>query len=129
MAVPTNAVHDSFSFISIQPSNVTLSWIKEIEPYIREAPEWFYKPTMGELAIIIRCQELCGIATQAQVSFHEIFDIHEIQQVDFLEHVAHQYVDPSPFTLDENVLEFSLKPHECKNFMIIVKIPLEDQDL
>ncbi len=124
--VPTNAVHESISFFQIDQSNVLITTIKEIEEFMRDAPDWFYNPGMAELAFIIRCVEYNGKQTNCEISVSRKLNIKKVLEVDLLERIKNNGIINSDVEYNEGKLKFSIKPYEIKSILVIGRIPLEE---
>ena len=124
--VPTNAVHESISFFQIDKPNVLITTIKEIEEFIRDAPDWFYNPGMAELAFIIRCVEYDGKSTNCEISFSQKLNIKKVIEVDLLERIKNNGISDSDVEYSERKIKFSINPHEIKSILVIGRIPLEE---
>ena len=124
--VPTNAVHESISFFQIDQSNVLITSIKEIEEYLRDAPDWFYNPGMAELAFIIRCVEYDGKHTNCEISVSQKINIKKVLEVDLLERIKNNGIVDSDLEYSEKKIKFSINPYEIKSILVIGRIPLEE---
>ncbi|MHA1619830.1 MAG: hypothetical protein ACTSVZ_11160, partial [Promethearchaeota archaeon] len=127
LVVPTNANHGHESLIQISPDHVEVLAIKEIEEYMREAPDWFYKPSMAELPFVIRCRELLGQKTTVEIILHPRFEIKKVMEVDTFEHISQPNIVPEPLEHQSNKVTFPLKAHQMKTIMFIAKVPLEEE--
>jgi alpha-mannosidase len=123
---PTNAVHESISFFQIDQSNVLITTIKEIEQYLRDAPDWFYNPGMAELVFIIRCVEYDGKLTNCEISVSQKLNIKKVQEVDLLERIKNNGIVDSDLEYSEKTIKFSINPYEIKSILVIGRIPLEE---
>ena len=124
--VPTNAVHESISFFQIDQSNVFITSIKEIEEFMRDAPDWFYNPGMAELAFIIRCVEYDGKQTNCEISVNQKLTIKKVIEVDLLERIKNNGITTSDVEFTEGKIKFSINPYEIKSILVIGRIPLEE---
>ncbi len=124
--VPTNAVYESISFFQIDQSNVLITTIKEIEEFLRDAPDWFYNPSMAELAFIIRCVEYDGKQTNCEISVSQKLNIKKVLEVDLLERIKNNNISNSDVEFSEEKIKFSIKPFEIKSILVIGRIPLEE---
>ncbi|MHA1777057.1 MAG: glycoside hydrolase family 38 C-terminal domain-containing protein [Promethearchaeota archaeon] len=128
IAVPTNAVHSSVSFLEVSPESVEITCLKEIEPYMPEAPDWFYRSNMNELAFIIRCINLEDKAqvTHVNLKLHESFAITKVEEVDPIEKIVNQNIDPEPIHIKERNIQFELRPFQLKTILIVCRLLLEE---
>jgi len=94
---------------------------------MREAPNWFYKPSMAELAFILRCVEFEGIECRCSILLHPMVAIKEAREVDMLERVAQQSITPGELKMEKNQLSFFMQPYEIKSIMVITRVPLEEE--
>jgi alpha-mannosidase len=125
IALRSDYEHPSLSFMSISPSNVLLTQIKEIEAYMRDAPDWFYNPGMGEIGVILRCVEFLGQETLCQISINPKLNIKSVQEVDLLERVRNFDINPTDVIIDANTLKFTIRSYEIKSLLVVLRIPLE----
>ncbi len=123
---PTNAVHESISFFQIDKTNVLITAIKEIEEYMRDAPDWFYNPGMAELAFIIRCVEYDGKQTNCEITVSQKLNIKKVIEVDLLERIENNGIIDSYVEYSEKKLQFSINPYEIKSILVVGRIPLEE---
>ncbi|MCF2140623.1 MAG: hypothetical protein K9W44_11270 [Candidatus Lokiarchaeota archaeon] len=131
IAVPTNAVHPSFSLIDVFPKTVEIMSVKEMEPYMREAPEWFYRPSMSELPFIIRCVNLdkSKPITKAKIILHKNIVIKEVTEIDPIEKIVNQNIQPGEIRIVGQKLHFQLKPMQIKTILVVCKLPLENDEV
>ena len=125
--VPTNAVYESISFFQIDQPNVFITTIKEIEEFMRDAPDWFYNPGMSELAFIIRCVEFSGIQTNCEISVSQKLNIKKILEVDLLERIKDNGIVNLDVEFSEGKIKFTINPYEIKSILVIGRIPLEEE--
>ncbi|UYP43776.1 hypothetical protein NEF87_000061 [Candidatus Lokiarchaeum ossiferum] len=125
---PTNASHDKISFFKLNQPNVIITTVKEIEEFMRAAPDWFYNPSMYEIAVIVRCVEFRGIQTSCTLSLPEFVNITKVFEVDLLERIQNNGINNSKMMVDENSIQFPMKPHEIKSLMVIIRVPFEEED-
>jgi alpha-mannosidase len=126
LTVPTGLDHKPISFISLDSPNVLIHTVKEIESYMRDAPDWFYNPGMADLAFIVRCVEYEGTETKCKINFNDNLTLKKAIEVDMLERISNNGIMNSDINLTENNLEFTIQPYEIKSIMVIGKIPLEE---
>jgi hypothetical protein len=122
---PTHAVHDTLSFFSVDSPNVMLVSVKEIEEFMREAPDWFYKPTMAELTFVIQCLECNGIETTCSLQIDPSISLKQAMEVDFIERISHNGIQTSDVMLSGHTVKFTIRPHEIKSIMVVGRIILE----
>ncbi|WP_457557484.1 glycoside hydrolase family 38 N-terminal domain-containing protein [Candidatus Harpocratesius sp.] len=130
VAVPTNAVHPSFSLIDVFPKTIEIMSVKEMEPYMREAPEWFYHPSMSELPFIIRCVNLdkSEPMTNVKITLHKKIEIKEVTEIDPIEKIINQNIQPGEIRIVGQELHFQLKPMQIKTILVVCKLPLENDE-
>jgi alpha-mannosidase len=125
IALETDYAHDPQSFLSINAPNVLLSTVKEIEIFLRDAPDWFYQPGMGELPFIIRCVEMEGNQVPCTIQLSPRLDIKRVQEVDLLERIRENGIEKSDVVYSNHNITFMIHPYEIKSIMVIGRIPLE----
>ncbi|QEE16709.1 glycoside hydrolase family 38 C-terminal domain-containing protein [Promethearchaeum syntrophicum] len=123
---PTNAVHKPISFFQINQTNVLITTIKEIEEFMRDAPDWFYNPSMAELAFIIRCVEYGGKQTNCEIIVSKKLNVKKAFEVDLLERIENNGITTSDVEFTEGKIKFSINPYEIKSILVIGRIPLEE---
>jgi len=124
---PTHAVHDTRAFFSLDTPNVLMVSVKEIEEFIREAPDWFYHPTMAELAFVIQCVEVDGIETACSLQIDPKLSLKQAKEVDFIERISHNGIQNSDVMLLGHTVKFTIRPHEIKSIMVTGRIILEEE--
>ena len=124
---PTHAVHDTLSFFSLDAANVMMVSVKEIEEFMREAPDWFYHPTMAELAFVIQCVELDGLETACSLQIDSKLTLKQAMEVDFIERISNNDIQNSDVMLLGHTVTFTIRPHEIKSIMVSGRIILEQE--
>ena len=114
--------------MEVSPESVEITCLKEIEPYMPEAPDWFYRSNMNELAFIIRCINLEDKAqvTHVNLKLHESFAITKVEEVDPIEKIVNQNIDPEPIHIKERNIQFELRPFQLKTILIVCRLLLEE---
>jgi alpha-mannosidase len=115
--------HSDTSFISCDQPNVILHTVKEIEAWMRDAPDWFYNPGMNELVFIIRCVEYLGQETKCSLQLDSHLDIKRVQEVDLLERIHQNGIASSDAKYENHEIKFTIRPYEIKSLMIFGRQP------
>ncbi|MHA1584773.1 MAG: hypothetical protein ACTSWL_05935 [Promethearchaeota archaeon] len=131
----SNALHSEISFFSLDTPSVVITSIKECEQFMREAPDWFYHASMGELPFIIRVMEISDIehkvgnSVPCQLHINESITIKKAIEVDHLERIKHNGIQNSDVIWNEKTrtINFTIRPKEIKSILVIGKIPLENE--
>ncbi len=126
IAAPTGVSHPEISFLSIDKPNVLILALKEMEKWMRDAPDWFYKPQMSEIPFVVRIVEHEGKETKCKMTIDKLLDIKKAFEVDLLERIKNNNIENSDLEYKDHVATFTVKPYEIKTLLLVGRIPLED---
>ena len=125
---PTNAAHDKISFFKLNQPNVLITTVKETEEFMRAAPDWFYNPSMNEIAVVVRCVEYGGNQTSCKLSLPEFVNIKKVIEVDLLERIRENGIVHPELDIIDNSVQFTINPNEIKSLMVVIRMPLEEEE-
>ncbi len=126
VAIPSHAHHALLNFFTIDREHIILSHVKEAEQFIRQAPTWFYNPTMADIPIIIRLVEAEGRQTECNLQFAEEIHISKVFNADLLERISTESEKILQIPIDNHRVQLNFYPHEIKTLYLVGKIRLED---
>lgn len=126
ISIPSHAIHKKVNFFTIDNDSVCISHIKEADAYLKEAPDWFYQPTMADIPIVVRLVERTGNSVEANLRIAKELNISKAFEIDLLERISDGINQEIQKTITNNEIKLKFKPHELKNLYLIGKLKLED---
>ncbi len=119
ISIKSNNKIKPISFVSLEPKNIELEWIKLQEEELKEASEFFYRPGPTETAIIARIVEYEGKEAIGKLNFNEKLSIKKVFEVDMLERVNNNGISNPTAKIEDKTIVFSMNPYEIKSLLII----------
>jgi alpha-mannosidase len=125
ISIKSNNKIKPISFVSIEPKNIELEWVKLQEEELKEASDFFYRPNPTETAVIARIVEYEGKESIGKITFNEKLPVKKVFEVDMLERVNNNGINNPTAKLEDRSIVFSISPYEIKSLLIIFSNYLE----